>query len=185
MTATHVTVTGEFPDQTIGELRRKLDRGTAGPSLRELQKLINAAAGGVDKHTAYMRVVLASACSTGTVTCDRASTVDDTDTVTIGGTALAVKASPTTTAQFAKGASDTAMATNLANCINANATLAKIVRASSSAGVVTITCLYPGPIGDLVTLAETGNGMGKSGAALASGSSDAPDSYQLGYTPSV
>lgn len=132
---------------------------------------------------AYVYSTVGTVRASGTVTCTVASVVDGTDEVVIAGTTLAVEASPATQSEFLKGASNAACATNLAACINAHTTLSKIVRASASAAVVTITAKVPGPIGNLITLTETGNGFAVSGAVLASGASNECDGFSFGYLP--
>lgn len=181
----HVTLTIELPDLAIATLRTRLNQADAGPSLRQMAALLNGVTGAVDQHRSYVRTIIASACASATVTCTQASAVDNTDTCTIGGTVLSVKAEPSGTAEFAKGSTNAEFAENLMDCINGNATLAKLVRATRASNVVTITALVPGPVGNLITLAEAGNGMVISGATLASGASDAPTGYERGYTPST
>lgn len=181
--AIHITQTLELPNELIGDVRTKFDRDDKRITIREFMTLVMALLGGARR--GYVRTQVASACAIGTVECDQSDAVDDTDTVTIAGTALAVKAAPATTAQFAKGDTDAEFATNLANCINANATLAKIVRATADDDLVTITALLPGPLGNLITLSEAGNGLTISGAVFTLGSADAPYGAELGYVPSV
>lgn len=181
--ATHVTVTMEFTDRPIASLRTRLDKTDKREALRALESLTHAVVSGAQNAT--VRACIASACATATVTCAYASASDGADTVVIGGTTLTSATSGNGTTTFTIGSTDAAMATNLAACINANTTLQKIVRASASSAVVTITSVYPGPIGNLVTLTEGGNGCTVSGAALSSGASDEVDAYQLGYAPSV
>jgi phage tail sheath gpL-like len=108
--------------------------------------------------------------ASGTITVTNTS-VDADDTVTIAGTVLTAKASGANgTSQFNKGVSSTATATNLAACINANTTLNKFVVASSSSAVVTVTCLVPGTIGNLISLATSdAPAFALSAAVLASG----------------
>lgn len=67
--------------------------------------------------------------------------------------------------------SDTATATALAAAINAsaNALVAQHVTASSSAGVVTVTAIYEGYVGNAITLAASGTGATASGARLTGG----------------
>ena len=159
--------------------RRIFDRSNKRKSIANVITHLRALQGGIKRARVFACV--SSAFASQTITCAQASAVDNTDTVTIGGTTLSVKASPATTSEFAKGASDTAMATNLKNCINAHATVSKIVFASSSEGVVTVRCKYPGPIGNLVTLAEVGDGMTLGGSVLANGASDEVDEYAFGF----
>jgi len=183
--AVHYTLTMELPSDNgaLADIRNRFDLSQKRMVLRAVVKALLSLIGGTSR--AYVRGNVASACATGTYTCVVASVVDDTDVVTIGGTALSVKASPSSTAEFAKGSTNAGCATNLANAINANATLAKIVRATASSDVVTVTALAPGPVGNFITLAETGNGFTKSGTTLANGASDEVDGYAFGYTPST
>lgn len=181
----HVTVTMELPSRQIASLRTQLDRTDKNVAVRGLMNVMRGMLSPEYANRGYLRACIASDCATATVTCAYASAVDNTDTVTIGGTALTARTSATLTSEFTIGASNSAMATNLAAAINANATLQKIVRATASGAVVTITSVYPGPIGNLITLAESGNGMTISGAALASGASDEVDGYAFGYTPTT
>jgi phage tail sheath gpL-like len=74
------------------------------------------------------------------------------------------------TTQFNAETSNTVMATNLKNCINANTTLNKHLLATSSSGTVTITARLKGSIGNLITLASSdSDGLVVSGAALTGG----------------
>jgi phage tail sheath gpL-like len=90
------------------------------------------------------------------------------DTVTINGVVLTGKASPATEAEFACGVSDTADAAALAAAINVHSTLSLILSATSALGVVTITALKPGLLGNCVTLAISAHGS-VSAARMASG----------------
>ena len=107
--------------------------------------------------------------ASGTVTC---ASVADADTVTINGVVFtAVTASPTGD-QFDQSGTDTADATDLARSINASTTelIKDYVTATSAAGVVTITSVYPGRMGNTQTLASSnGTRLAVSGARLASG----------------
>lgn len=182
MTA-HVTLTMELENRLIADLRTAIDKPEKRDALRAVEAELHGVIAGARR--AQARVCIASACASATVTCAYASASSGADTVVIGGTTLTSNTSGNGTTTFTIGASDAAMATNLAACINANTTINKLVRATAAAAVVTITCLYPGPIGNLVTLTEGGNGCTVSGAVLANGASDEVDSYQMGYEPAV
>jgi phage tail sheath gpL-like len=106
------------------------------------------------------------AFASGTVTL---ASVPEDDTVTIGGITFTAKASPSGEAQFSQAGSDTADAASLASKINAHSTLSAVVSATSALGVVTITCRFPGVVGNFITLAETGTSMTVSGARLSGG----------------
>lgn len=103
--------------------------------------------------------------ATGTATL---ATVIATNTLVIGGVTLTCVNSGATSVQFNKGTTDTGTATNLAAAINALTTINKVVQASSSGAVVTIVSLYPGTIGNLITL-SAGGGTITVGAALTGG----------------
>ena len=98
------------------------------------------------------------------------------NTVTINGTVLTGATSPSGTAQFKIGATDTATAVNLAACINANATLDGQVYATSAGAIVTVTCLHYGLLGNLCTLAISANGS-ISGTNMTGGSDSAVTGY--------
>jgi hypothetical protein len=74
------------------------------------------------------------------------------DTITILGVVLTCVTGTPTTDQWKKQTDATTSAVNLKTAINANATLAKYVTATSSAGVVTITCNLKGAIGNYLTV---------------------------------
>jgi hypothetical protein len=91
-----------------------------------------------------------------------------TNTVTINGVVLTAVASGATTDQYNVGGGDTTAAASLASAINANTTLDGMVVATSSLGVVTVTALVPGELGNAITLAISANGS-VSAARMAGG----------------
>lgn len=180
--ACHVTVSMYLPDELIATVRTRLDRATKEASIHALAAELQACAGPAKR--AEVRACIASAVASQTVTCDHTAAVANTDTLTIAGTVLSAKASPATESEFAIGSTDALYAANVVAKINAHTTLSKIVWAAvttAASGVITIYSKYPGPIGNLITLAEAGNGFTLTGSALASGASDEVDTYQLGY----
>lgn len=96
-----------------------------------------------------------------------------TDTVTIGGVTFTGSSTPTGDEQFETDGTDTADAAALAAKINAHPTLSKVVSATSALGVVTVTCLVKGVVGNFITLSETGSTITVSGAALTGGTGGA------------
>jgi phage tail sheath gpL-like len=88
---------------------------------------------------------------------------------TIGGTAKTVT----------WATSDTASAAALVTAINADTTINKLVIATSAAGVVTLTALVPGAVGNKITLVASGTGVTASGATLASGAGADTNGYAL------
>lgn len=92
-----------------------------------------------------------------------------TNSITIGGTTLTASAAPATESDVLVGGSDTATAANVAAAINVHSVLSKIVVATSALGVVTISCVVPGPIGNQVPVTKSGATITLSSAALAGG----------------
>ena len=94
------------------------------------------------------------------------ATLTSGDKVTIGGTDIAcVTGGSPTSAQFLKQSNLYTTMSNLSAAINANTTLNKFCYATLSGngtttGTVTVTCLVPGVIGNLVTTAVTVNSTG-------------------------
>lgn len=93
--------------------------------------------------------------STATITFTGAPTANDT--FVLCGTTFTAKASGATTNEFNIGGTVTETATNVAAAINASnaATVTASVVATSSAGVVTITALDPGAMGNGLRLTES------------------------------
>lgn len=191
MASNFLTFTVELPNKGVVSLRREIQSYSGGTARTHMKReavraLMNIQRGMLamtKENLAYARFAVATACATGTATL---ASVADSDTIVVGGTTLTAKTTPSGSSQWKRGVSNTADAAALAACINANTTTNKIVRATSSGAVVTITSLYPGPIGNLVTLSQTGGTMTLSPAtALGSGASDAVDGYDFGYTPTV
>jgi hypothetical protein len=124
----------------------------------------------------------APVAATGTITITHAN-VTDADTVTIGGTVITAKTSASDdTIEWTIGANATADATALAATINKNLTLSRIMTASSSSGVVTLTMKVKGVIGNSITLA-TSDATAFALVAMASGAGGACNTvstYSLG-----
>lgn len=92
----------------------------------------------------------------------------NTNTVTVNGIQFSCVASGATGNQYNVGGTDAETATNLAAALNANATLDGMIIASANGAVVTVEALYPGEIGNALTLAISANGS-VSGARLTGG----------------
>jgi hypothetical protein len=109
--------------------------------------------------------------ASGTITL---ATAVAANTVTIGKTVFTASASPSsntaTAVDFLVTGSDTVVAAALAAAINANALgAAQIVSATSALGVVTVTALVPGVLGNQIALAKSGAPITVSASYLASG----------------
>lgn len=89
--------------------------------------------------------------ATATLTSTGAAT--DGQIITIMGVTLTAAASPSTD-EWAPSATVATQATNIKNAINANATLASILTATSALGVVTLTVNDPGVAGNTFTISE-------------------------------
>lgn len=97
-----------------------------------------------------------------------------TDSVTIGTITLTATSNPTTDLHWEiDGASDTLDAASLAAAVNANPTLSKVVVATSTTNVVTITALQKGLVGNQIPVSAAGGTITASGSFLASGTGGA------------
>jgi len=93
-----------------------------------------------------------------------------TDAITIGTITMTATSSPTLTTDWEiDGADDTADAASLAAAINANPTLSKVVVATSAAGVVTVTALQKGLVGNQIPISSADATITASGAFLTGG----------------
>jgi len=154
--------------ETDADLKEKLMLVLSDDPKRHLIKLasyLEAAAGGLGSLSARLQVSAVKA--SGTVTC---ASVQAADTVTINGVVLTAVSGAPAADQFDISGNDTADAVSLVAAINANATLAGLVLASSALGVVTIEALNGGLSGNAITLASSnGSRLAVSAARLAGG----------------
>lgn len=121
---------------------------------REVAKLIEGL--GVGAFAGSLDVQNAPAFASGTLTLSSASGAVGG---TVGGTLVTVTAS----------GGDTATAAALAAAINADATVKTFVTATSALGVVTVTAISPGTMGNSMSLVASGTGVSASGARLTGG----------------
>lgn len=179
-----ITVKTELT-QAEAQQRYQVETGKPRIAALELERLFKNAATGiqplsVDVQTGDAAPVAAS----GTITC--ASVAAD-DTVTIAGVTLTAKASPASESEWDQSGTNTADGASLASKINAHSVLSKIVSAAAASGVVTVTVLQKGVIGNYITLvssdgtrlAVTGSGYFASGTG---GAKEAAVNYNLGIT---
>jgi phage tail sheath gpL-like len=129
----------------------------------KLMQYIRSLMGGA--RSAVVQIAVNALKASGTVTL---SSHDADDTVTVNGVVFTCVASGAAGAQYNKGADDTETAANLAAAINAHATLDGMLIATSLLGVVTLTALLPGELGNAVTLAISAHGS-VSAARMAGG----------------
>jgi phage tail sheath gpL-like len=120
----------------------------------------------------FRRVGGGGAGGTASVVCDTGTSgaVAASGTLTISGGAGAVGGTiGGTLVTVAHTGNDTTSATALAAAIMADVTVNKYVSATSALGVVTVTAIQPGTIGNGITLVASGTGVTASGAKLANG----------------
>lgn len=178
-----ITLVIDAATDDVARFRQLFDRQTSKRTVLEnVQTYLQALKAGIKRGRVFVNV--ASAFASQTVACGAAGGAPG-DTLVVAGTTLTNAAAPANENEFADAATDALLADSVAACINAHSTLQKIVRASSAAGVVTIICIFPGAIGNLVTLTEGGNGFTLGGATLASGAADEADELIFGYDPAT
>ena len=98
------------------------------------------------------------------------------DTVTIGGTTFTAVASGPTSIQFVVGGSALITGQNLAAAINANSAtsiLFKAVTTGTTTGIVTVTVLVPGTIGNNISVTKSAANGSWSGTTFFTGGTDA------------
>lgn len=119
--------------------------------LINLATYLRSLAGG--SRDAAVSVLLGAAQATGLVTFTGAPTA--AQTVTIGNIVFTARASGAVGNEFNIGGTPTISATNLAAAINASASLRGRISATSALGVVTLTCVVPGVVGNSLGLSNT------------------------------
>lgn len=106
-------------------------------------------------HPATIQTKINAVKASGTITF---SSIANNDTITVAGTVFTAKTSGATGNQFNLGADDTAAAAAAVIAINASTENDGLVIATSALGVVTITALVPGELGNLIGLAISAHG---------------------------
>jgi phage tail sheath gpL-like len=158
-------------NESASLLAEQLEVADSTKAAEGIQGLINyLRAAKATKDDISIKVESGVAAASGTVTC---ASVQALDTVTIAGVVLTAVSGAPAANEFDISGTNTQAATSLKAAINANATLAQALSADSAIGVVTITCLENGDVGNLVTLASSdGTRLAVSAARLASGADD-------------
>ncbi len=146
-------------------------------SMKRFCSYLNGMTGGNYTSGISTLMTVGSAQATGTVTFTSTGPTD-TETMTILGTTFTAVAGTPTNNQFQINASPTTVAANLAAAINASTTalINRNVTATSALGVVTITAIVPGTIGNFFTLTESMSNTAVSGAVF-TGGTDATTTY--------
>lgn len=146
-----------------------------------LHQYFNALRAGIRKATCAIAVIAVKASGTFTFS----AVLTASDTLVINGVTFTARASGASGDEFNIGASATASATNLAAAINASATalISGYVVATSALGVVTITSVRPGTLGNCITIAEGVDGgtvIAASGARLTGGTEGTERTFYFG-----
>ena len=152
-------------DETSGNVQRNLYAETGYKELAGLKIVdyFKKMVSGIYPNVIQTKINAVKA--TGTVTL---SSHVATDIVTVNGIAFTCVASGATGNQYNVGGTDTLTAVELAAALNANTTLDGMIVATAASGVVTLTSLIPGEIGNAVTIAISAHGS-VSGARMAGG----------------
>jgi len=161
------------------------------PFARKLINFVRGLAAGA--RTGSVKSGVVSSASADAVAASQIATFSDAataaDSVTVNGVAFTAVASGAIGNQWNISVLGTAPlraaadAASLAAAINASASdaAAGCVKASSAAGVVTITCLIPGTIGNSIPLVKSCSVVTLGGAALASGAGRLPVSKTFSF----
>ena len=107
-------------------------------------KLLNGVRGSTKRGNVVATILDASGTlATGNIACVQANAAGDTITFTYGGKTVVLTEGTTGENGFARGASNTACATNLAACINAHPILSPLLTALGSVGNCGLTVKIP------------------------------------------
>lgn len=99
-----------------------------------------------------------------------------TDAISIGAVTLTASSTPANENQWEiDGASDALDAASLAACINAHSVLSKVVTASASSNVVTVSAKQKGVVGNQIAISSADATIVASGSYLANGAGGATD----------
>lgn len=138
----------DFTNLSASDTESKLAVDSDSPliSTRRVADLLRRVASSC--HSATVRVGTSMARATGTVTFTDA--VTNGQTCSIANVTVTGATSGNGTTSFTLSATIATQAANLAALINANTTINKVLSATSAAGVVTVTSLVPGLVGDAI-----------------------------------
>ena len=160
-------------------------------ALREIGDFFSSAAGGAWN----LNVQYTDGLTSATATVTWSGNVSNSDTLTIGGQAITFVTGTPSGSQVKIGGTQAITMANLVTFINlggnALALAGYCTAAVTSTSVVTLTSVYPGPVGNLITLAKSAANLAVSAATFGSGgaavagaiaaSSSAPAFISAGY----
>ena len=173
MSETRLDITvSDSAQSVLDQLRLTGNAPDAAQDIERLSQWILARGAGIKGEGVTIKAKVGAVKATGTVTFTGDPSADET--VTINGVAFTAKASGATGNQFNIGANVTAPAATLAAATNASNTagIVNVVSASSAEGVVTLTSVVPGLVGNAITLAENMSNTTVSGSGRLTGGTD-------------
>ena len=145
------------------------------PALQNFENYIGALAGG--NQSATLRFKVGAIQATATITSTGTATA--AQTMTLGNVTLTAVASAPAANQFVVSATPATQATNLAACINASASFTGKFTAVAVLGVVTVTAIVPGLIGNALQIVNVNLGN-VTVAAFANGTDGTATTMTLG-----
>lgn len=116
------------------------------PALQSIEQYFAALQGGLQTVN-NLRLVINPISASGTFTFSSTGPTNN-QTCIIAGTTFTAKTSASLANEFTISATPATVATNLANAINASPQTSAILTAVAALGVVTITLVSPGPVGN-------------------------------------
>lgn len=123
------------------------------PAVNNFADYISGLTGGaLSGASLYFKV--GAVAAVGTITQTSTGAAND-ETLTVAGVTFTAKTSGATGNEWNRSNTVSVSATNLAAAINASADTNIYVVASADAGVVTVTALQPGVLGNLITITES------------------------------
>ncbi len=139
-------------DRSATDLKNKITQGTITTQGNTLTRrfinfaedTLNSLLGGVKRGNIVATILDTSfTASTGNIACVQANASGDTITFTYGAKTVVLTEGATGENGFARGASNTACATNLAACINAHSILGPLITALGNVGNCGLTAKVP------------------------------------------
>jgi phage tail sheath gpL-like len=161
----------------------KGESGAPHESLQAIQNHLTALASGNAKGKVYAQSASADpVAASGTWTL---ASVIATDTASVGGVTFTFTSSPVAETDVeVDGADNTADAAALAAAVNAHSTISKIVTATSSGAVVTVTAKQRGVVGNFIQFTDGDSTITSSGSGYLAGgtggASDAEAAFNFG-----
>lgn len=123
-------------------------------SIRRLTAWLRGQAGGTFSQNLVLRLNIGAVAGSAVLTVSSTGSVNN-ETMVLAGVTFTAKTSGATGNQFNISATPTTQAANMVAAFNASADLAGIVTASNVAGVITLTAVVPGIVGNALVVTES------------------------------